>query len=205
MWGAEVYDVFGMSEAGLMGAESQAHDGIHIWSDMYFVEVVDSETGRQLAEGEAGTFCVTPLVTGNATPFLRWNSGDIVRYYERGQSDNIHGELFHIIQHAHRTTGFFKLRGVNINHAEFEDFMFANPDINDFQGVLSTGASGMEVFTVRVEVRRGSDAKVAVEGLVREIKNTFEISVEIDALEAGTLAKDFEQFLKAVRFVDSRQ
>ncbi len=205
MWGAEVYDVFGMSEAGLMGAESQAHDGIHIWSDMYFVEVVDPETGEQLPEGEAGTFCVTPLVTGNATPFLRWNSGDIVRYFEHGQSDNIHGELFPIIQHAHRTTGFFKLRGVNINHAEFEDFIFRNAVINDFQGVMFTAPSGLEQFTVRIEIRQGQDAPSVAAALADDIKATFEITPEIEVLASGTLAKDFGKFLKAVRFVDNRE
>ena len=55
MWGAEVYDVFGMSEAGLMGAENAAHDGIHIWTDMYFIEVVDPETGHAVPDGEIGT------------------------------------------------------------------------------------------------------------------------------------------------------
>src|SRR4051812_14301726 len=83
-WGAEVYDVFGMSEAGLMGGENNAHDGIHIWTDMYYVEVVDPATGKAVPEGEVGTFCVTPLWTNHATPFLRWNSGDLVRYV--GQS-----------------------------------------------------------------------------------------------------------------------
>ncbi|MBL4758826.1 MAG: AMP-binding protein, partial [Rhizobiales bacterium] len=205
MWGAEIYDVFGMSEAGLMGAESEAHDGIHIWSDMYFVEVVDPDTGKQLPEGEAGTFCVTPLVTSNATPFLRWNSGDVVRYFEHGKSKNIHGELFPIIQHAHRTTGFFKLKGVNINHTDFEDFVFANPDITDFQGVMSTAQSGIEQFTVRIEIRRGSDAKAVTENFRTAIKNTFEINVDIEVLATGTLAKDFEKFLKAVRFVDNRE
>lgn len=205
MWGAEVFDVFGMSEAGLMGAESRAHDGIHIWSDMYYTEVVDPDSGRQLPEGEAGVFCVTPLVTGNATPFLRWNSGDVVRFFERGKSDNIHGELFPIIQHAHRTTGFFKLKGVNINHADFEDFVFANPDITDFQGVMSTTDSGMENFTVRIEIMRGRNEAAVIEKFKEDIKKTFEISVEIDVLTAGELAKDFEKHLKAVRFVDNRQ
>ena len=51
MWGAEVYDVFGMSEAGLMGAESEAHDGIHIWTDMFFIEVVDADTGKSVPDG----------------------------------------------------------------------------------------------------------------------------------------------------------
>ena len=78
MWGAEVFDVFGMSEAGLMGAENAAHDGIHIWTDMFFIEVVDPDTGKSLPEGEVGTLCVTPLWTNHATPFLRWNSGDLV-------------------------------------------------------------------------------------------------------------------------------
>ena len=43
-----------------------------------------------------------------------------------------------MIRHARRTTGFFKIRGVNVNHSEFEDFMFRYPEINDFQGVLIT-------------------------------------------------------------------
>jgi phenylacetate-CoA ligase len=63
LWDAEVFDVFGMSEAGLMGAENSAHDGIHIWTDMYFIEVVDAGTGRAVPEGEVGTLCVTPLWT----------------------------------------------------------------------------------------------------------------------------------------------
>ena len=55
LWGAEVFDIFGMTEAGLMGAENSAHDGIHIWTDMYFIEVVDPDTGHALPEGKVGT------------------------------------------------------------------------------------------------------------------------------------------------------
>ena len=35
-----------------------------------------------------------------------------------------------MIRHANRTTGFFKLRGVNMNHADFEDTMFSEPQVN---------------------------------------------------------------------------
>ena len=138
MWGAEVYDVFGMSEAGLMGAENSAHDGIHIWTDLFYVEVVDPDTGIQVPHGEVGAFCVTPLWTGHATPLLRWNSGDLVRYIERSEGTGPYAELFPIIKHANRTTGFFKIRGVNVNHAEFEDMMFRNLEVMDFQAVLET-------------------------------------------------------------------
>ncbi len=203
-WGAEVYDVFGMSEAGLMGAESSAHDGIHIWSDLYFVEVVDPETGRQVPESETGTLCVTPLMTGHATPFLRWNSGDIVSFHGNGTSGNTYSDLFPMIRHARRTTGFFKIKGVNINHTDFEDFIFANPAISDFQGVLSTDASGAEAFQVRIELARGVDTAATVSDLQGEIKRVFEVRTDIEVLETGTLAKAFEGALKAVRFVDER-
>jgi phenylacetate-CoA ligase len=203
-WNAEVYDVFGMSEAGLMGAEGKAHDGIHIWTDLFYVEVVDPATGRQLPEGEIGTFCVTPLWTGHATPFLRWNSGDIVRYIDKGASGHREAELFPMIKHANRTTGFFKIRGVNVNHSEFEDFMFRNPSINDFQGVLVTDKSALETLRVRIEVKRGADGKAVAAEIAASVKKTFEISPEIELLELGTLAKQFESSIKAPRFVDQR-
>ncbi len=205
MWGAEIYDVFGMSEAGLMGAEGDAHDGIHIWSDLFYVETVAPATGEQLEEGEVGTFCVTPLWTGHATPFLRWNSGDMVSFHEHGKSKGKFAELFPMIRHARRTTGFFKIRGVNINHAEFEDFMFGIAEINDFQGVLVTDESGLETLRVRVEIKRGAATDKIVKALAGKIKRTFEVNPEIQILDLGTLAKAFERSIKAPRFVDERQ
>lgn len=204
-WGAEVYDVFGMSEAGLMGCEGDAHDGIHIWSDMYYCEVVDEESGEILPEGETGTFCVTPLFTNNATPFLRWNSGDIVRLIEHGDSSGQIAELFPMIQHAARTTGFFKIRGVNLNHAEFEDFMFRNENINDFQAVLETGGDDLEHLRVKIEVKRGADEAEVSEAVSSEIKRVFEVTALIDLQALGTLAKAFEASIKAPRFVDERR
>ena len=204
MWGAEVYDVFGMSEAGLMGAEDDAHDGIHIWSDLYFCEIVDPESGQPVPEGEVGTFCVTPLYTGHATPFLRWNSGDMVSLVERGSSDSIYAELFPLIRHAHRTAGFFKIRGVNVNHAELEDFMFARPEVSDFQGVLTSEAGGLDALKLRIEVRRGVNIEVMAPALVEDLKLAFELGVEVENLPPGTLAKAFATAIKAPRFVDER-
>jgi phenylacetate-CoA ligase len=206
MWGAEVFDVFGMSEAGLMGAETAAHDGIHIWTDMYFIEVVDAETGRSLPEGEVGALCVTPLWTNHATPFLRWNSGDLVSYVSRSSGTGPFAELFPMIRHANRTTGFFKVRGVNVNHADFEDFMFRNPDVLDFQAILETEPStGREGVRVLVEVKSAVDPETVCSRVSGTIKETFEITPLVEALQRGTLATEFERSLKAPRFVDRRQ
>ena len=155
-WGAEVYDVFGMSEAGLMGGEGHAHDGIHIWTDLYFIESVDEHTLEPLNDERPGMLLVTPLVTGHATPFLRWNSGDIVSLHDGGATGHRYADLFPMIRHAHRTAGFFKVRGINVNHTDFEDFIFADPKVNDFQVVLKTAESGVGGRSVApgIEARR---------------------------------------------------
>ena len=206
LWGAEVFDVFGMSEAGLMGAETTAHDGIHIWTDMHFIEVVDPDTGKSLPEGEVGTLCVTPLWTNHATPFLRWNSGDLVRFNSRAEGLGPFVDLFPVIRHANRTTGFFKIRGVNINHAEFEDFMFRDPQILDFQAILETEtATGREGLKVLIEIKGTQDESVTCREVGAAVKNVFEITPVVEALKRGTLAIEFERSLKAPRFIDRRQ
>ena len=202
MWGAELWDGFGMTEAGMMGGESEAHDGFHIWTDMFHIEVIDLETGDPVSEGEEGGLVVTPLFTNNATPFIRWSSGDIVVYEERGATD---GPLsvFPIIRHAHRTVGFFKVRGVNINHQELEDFLFDFPDLVDFKAELTTN-SDIETLTISVEVLHSGNPGTLTAQIAEGIKNKFEVSPAVEVLARGTLAKEFENSVKAPRFVDMR-
>ena len=202
MWGAELWDGFGMTEAGMMGGESEAHDGFHIWTDLFHIEVIDLETGDPVAEGEEGGLVVTPLFTNHATPFIRWSSGDIVVYEERGATD---GPLsvFPIIRHAHRTVGFFKVRGVNINHQELEDFLFDFPDLVDFKAELTT-SSDIEILTISIEVLHSGNPRALAAQIAEGIKNKFEVSPAVEVLARGTLAREFENSLKAPRFVDRR-
>jgi len=202
MWGAELWDGFGMTEAGMMGGESEAHDGFHIWTDLFHIEVVDLDTGEPVAEGKEGGLVVTPLFTNNCTPFIRWSSGDIVVYKEHGETD---GPLsvFPVIRHAHRTVGFFKVRGVNINHQELEDFLFDFADLVDFKAELIT-EDALETLAISIEVlHKGNPEQLAAQ-IAEGIKNKFEISPTLNVLDRGTLAKEFESSVKAPRFVDKR-
>jgi len=205
LWGAEVYDVFGMSEAGLMGAENAAHDGIHIWTDLHYIEVVDPVSGRTVPPGKVGTFCVTPLWTNHATPLLRWNSGDLVSYVEQSSGSGVYAELFPMIRHSSRTAGFFKVRGVNVNHAEFEDEMFRIDGVADFQAVLDTDAqSGLESLRVRIELAGGATREDVGRRVGAAVKATFEVTPAVEVLAVGTLASEFANSIKAQRFVDLR-
>jgi len=201
-WGAKLTDTFGMTEAGMMGAEDVPGEGFRIWTDMYFVEVLDPKTLEPAREGEVGTLVVTSLWSNNVTPFLRWSSGDLVTYSE---ADDNRGpfSVFPRVKHAHRTAGFFKIRGINLGHQDLEDFMFRHLEIGDFRAeALNEG--GNDILRVSIEVRRGTDEKAITATLKTEIKEKFELLPDVVTMETGTLAREFEANVKATRFVDRR-
>jgi phenylacetate-CoA ligase len=201
-WGAQVRDTFGMTEAGMMGAEDSAGGGFRIWTDMFFIEVLDPVTGVPVDEGAVGALVVTPLWTNNITPFLRWSSGDLVTW-QRGDDNSGPFSVFPQVRHAHRTSGFFKIRGININHSDFEDFIFRNADIGDFKAELLTERD-LEIMLVTVEVRRGTDAAGAARRLASAVHDQFGLTPRIAVAEPGSLAREFEASVKMPRFSDRR-
>jgi phenylacetate-CoA ligase len=201
-WGAKLTDTFGMTEAGMMGAEDQPGLGFRIWSDMYFVEVLDPKTFEPVKEGEVGTLVVTALCTNNVTPFLRWSSGDLVTYSEAEDGAGPFS-VFPRVKHAHRTTGFFKVRGVNLGHQDLEDFIFRHQEIGDFRAE-AINEGGLDALRLSIEIRKGIDPQALAATLIRETKEKFELAPEVVVLETGTLAREFEANIKAARFVDRR-
>src|SRR5262245_23294117 len=200
-WGAVVSDQFGMTEGALVSVQSPGHDGLHVWSDLFFCEVVDETTGAPVRDGEVGSLVITALANNNVTPFLRWSSGDLISITEAG-----HGEgpwsIFPVMRHARRTVGFFKVRGVNINHNELEDLMFYNQSVADFKAEVYCADSGLDRLRLLVEPRRGLAHNEVMQTIDASVQKTFEVAPEIVFLEPGTLGKEFEASIKAPRFVD---
>ena len=201
-WGAELFDQFGCTEGSAMGSESEHHDGLHFWTDLFHVEVVDEATGNPTPEGDMGILVMTPLWNNTITPFLRWNTGDYVTYVDRGATE---GPLsvFPVIRHAARTAGFFKVRGINVNQADIEDFMHRQGAVSDFKiEAVETGA--LDALRISVELGRGAEASNHSEQLSRSVKSTFELTPEVVVLEPGTLEREFTGQVKQVRFIDKR-
>jgi phenylacetate-CoA ligase len=195
-WGAEVYDHFGMTEAAIVSGEGLGHEGMHAFTDLWYLEVLDDD-GEPVPDGEVGSLVVTALWSNSMTPFLRWSSGDLVSLLPSPGGEHP-WSVFPVMRHARRTVGFFKVRGVNINHAELEDAMFRDPAVVDFRAeVYNSG--GNDVLHLHVETRTGGTAPI-----VDMMRRTFQITPEITLLARGTIAKDFEANVKAPRFVDKR-
>jgi phenylacetate-CoA ligase len=173
--------------------------GVHVMEGIAFLEVV-GEPGAPVGDGEVGSRIVTPLWSNSMTPFLRWSSGDLVSI---SANENLREarpwSLFPIMRHARRTVGFFKVRGVNINHADLEDAMFRIPEVVDFRAEIYNSATGNDVLHLHVETRN-----LKAEGVIEGVRRAFQVTPEVTLLPRGSIAKDFEANIKAPRFVDKR-
>jgi phenylacetate-CoA ligase len=197
-WGAEVFDHFGMTEGAFVAGEGVGHHGLHVWADQFYCEVVDEKTGEPVPEGSVGSLVVTPLWNNSMTPFLRWSSGDLVSISNQKTPSRFPWSVFPVLKHERRTVGFFKVRGVNINHAELEDLLFRDPDVVDFRAEVYD-SQGNDVLHLHVEMRNQEREKI-----ISTLKKTFQVTPEVTLLARGTIAKDFEAAVKAPRFVDKR-
>ncbi|MDD3587103.1 MAG: AMP-binding protein, partial [Thermoguttaceae bacterium] len=89
MLGIEVYNIYGMTETGgvgTLGMDCQAHNGIHVWEDEYYLEVIDPTSLLPVPDGELGELVVTSL-TREALPVIRFRTGDLTRILSREKCD----------------------------------------------------------------------------------------------------------------------
>ena len=117
----DAVDIYGLSEIigpGVSVECVEAQEGLHVWEDHFYPEVVDPETGEVLPPGEEGELVLTTL-TKEALPVLRYRTGDITRLYEAPcecgrtcrRMDNVTG----------RTDDLLIVRGVNVYASQIED------------------------------------------------------------------------------------
>jgi phenylacetate-CoA ligase len=202
LWNAELFDGFGMSEVNMMSGECHRHTGLHLWTDLCYVEVLHPESHTPVPLGDEGLLCVTSLQTNHATPFIRWLSGDVIRMTE-GCDCGTPFALFPLLHHAGRTMGFFKIRGVNVNHGDLEDMMLACPGVADYRLTLVNDGD-REALRVEIEC----DEQPARGSVERAVAVLFEqqlgIAAAIEIVERGTLAGQFEGVVKPQRIVDGR-
>lgn len=111
-FGVEYFASYGFHEVGTVATECEAHDGLHVYEDMYVVQVVDPETGEPLPDGELGSLCITE-VCKTGSPQFRYNIMDLSYLYPPGQCE-CGSWTRRIGPFAGRADNMVKLRGVNV-------------------------------------------------------------------------------------------
>ncbi|MCX5275938.1 phenylacetate--CoA ligase PaaK [Streptomyces virginiae] len=198
----DAVDIYGLSEVigpGVAQEFAEAKDGLHIWEDHFFPEVVDPLTGAVLPEGEPGELVFTSL-TKEAMPIIRYRTRDLTRL--------LPGTARPAFRRMEKITGrsddMIILRGVNVYPTQIEEVLLRTPGLAPHFQLRLTREGRMDALTVRVEARRETDAERrqdAVDAVVRAVKEGVGVSVRVEVVDPETLERSVG---KIKRLVDLR-
>jgi phenylacetate-CoA ligase len=200
--GIHAVDIYGLSEVigpGVAQECVETKDGLHIWEDHFYPEVIDAETGAVLPEGELGELVFTSL-TKQAMPVVRYRTRDLTRL--------LPGTARPGMRRMEKVTGrsddMIILRGVNLFPTQIEEIILRTGGLAPhFQLVLTTRGR-MDHLTVQVEARPDCPDErrdQAAAEVVTAVKDTVGTSVEVAVVDPETLARSAG---KIQRLVDHR-
>ncbi|MGI6225423.1 MAG: DVU_1553 family AMP-dependent CoA ligase [Peptococcales bacterium] len=148
VWDCEVFRYFGMTEMGLGGGiECRKHNGYHLYEGDFLFEIVDSDSGTVLPEGEYGEVVFTTL-TRRGMPLVRYRTGDIARFIpEKCPCGSVLSRLDYI---KARRTGIVNVAEIgSFTIGDLDEILLALPGVIDFTGVISF-LSGFFILKLKV-------------------------------------------------------
>ena len=122
-------DIYGLSEVVVPGVACETvetKDGLHVWEDHFYPEIIDPETGEVLPDGEQGELVFTSL-TKEAFPIIRYRTRDLTRLLP-GTARSMR----RIEKITGRSDDMIILRGVNLFPSQIEEILLAIPGLTAF-------------------------------------------------------------------------
>ena len=206
-WNMLATDVYGLSEIIGPGVahECQHKKGLHIFSDVFYPEVIDPNTGKHVKKGEKGELVITTL-TKRAIPLLRYGTRDIVSItYEKCQCGRTSPRISKIVG---RTDDMIIVRGINVFPSQIEHVLLGIEGIHPhYQLVVDRKAGELDELEVIVEVEEKifSDEMKTLRSLEEKIKKEIEsilgVFVKVKLVEPKTIERSEG---KAKRVIDKR-
>ena len=203
--GLDAVDIYGLSEVigpGVAQECVETKDGLHIWEDHFFPEIVDPVTDEVLAPGERGELVFTSL-TKEALPVIRYRTRDLTRL--------LHGTARAPFRRMEKVTGrcddMIILRGVNVFPSQIEEIVLRTPGVAPHFQLELTKRDRMDHLTVRAEVRpdhAGDDAgrTAAAQAIAKAVKDGVGVTVDVVIADPDTLERSAG---KLQRLKDLRQ
>ncbi|MEV7524335.1 phenylacetate--CoA ligase PaaK [Streptomyces sp. NPDC091371] len=200
--GIDAVDIYGLSEAigpGVAQECVETKDGLHVWEDHFYPEVVDPLTGEVLPDGEPGELVFTSL-TKEAMPVIRYRTRDLTRL--------LPGTARPAFRRMEKVTGrsddMIILRGVNMYPTQVEEILLRTAGLAPHFQLRLTREGRLDALTVRVEARRETEAarrEAAAAEVVRAVKEGIGVSVRVEVVDPETLERSVG---KIKRMVDLR-
>jgi phenylacetate-CoA ligase len=198
----EAVDIYGLSEImgpGVAVECLETKDGLTLWEDHFYPEIIDPETGRVLADGDFGELVLTTL-TKEALPAIRYRTRDLTRLLPG---------TARTMRRLQRITGrsddMLIIRGVNVFPSQIEELIVRDERLAPHYQIHLTRAGALDEVALQVETRANvaeSDRSACAQTLAGTIKSYAGVTVRVEVVAPGTIPRSAG---KAERVVDQRK
>ena len=194
-------DIYGLSEVmgpGVANECVESKDGLHIWEDHFYPEIIDPVSGQVLPDGERGELVFTSL-SKEAMPVIRYRTRDLTRLLPGTARSMRRMEKV-----TGRSDDMLIVRGVNVFPTQIEEQILNVVGLAPHYQIVLSREQRLDAMEVVVEAMPGADrdARGALAGeLAQRIKNFIGISASISIADPGGVERSQG---KARRVIDKR-
>ena len=195
-------DIYGLSELigpGVSVECVEAQDGLHVWEDHFYPEVIDPDTGDPVEPGEEGELVLTSL-TREGIPMLRYRTGDMTRLVEEPCAcGRIHRRMDNV---TGRSDDLIIVRGVNVYPSQIEEVVLEFDEVAPYYRIDLDREGSLDTIEVTVELKdEGADAEDVGARIEKRLQNVLSLSpnalhvVEpggIERTEVGKIQRVFD-------------
>ncbi|MDF2090787.1 phenylacetate--CoA ligase [Knoellia sp. 3-2P3] len=196
-------DIYGLSEVMGPGVSQEAgatQDGLHIWEDHFYPEIVDPVTGEVLPDGAEGELVFTSL-TKQAMPVVRYRTRDLTTLLP----GTAYPQFRRMAKITGRTDDMMIVRGVNVFPSQVEELILRVEGLAPHYLCVLTRPGRMDELTVRVEASAADVDEARRTAMARElqtlVKHRIGVTVAVEVVEPHTLERSLG---KARRIDDQR-
>jgi len=199
----DAVDIYGLSEVmgpGVAQECVETKDGLHVWEDHFYPEIIDPDTGAVLPDGERGELVFTSL-TKQALPVVRYRTRDLTRLLP----GTARPAMRRMEKVTGRTDDLIILRGVNVFPTQIEELVLRTPPLSPHFQLVLTRPDRMDEMTVRVEARADATAQAraaAADELAAAVKGSVGVTVAVEVVDPDTLERSVG---KLRRVIDQRR
>ena len=196
--GAKAYDWYGVGDTGSIAGEGPERDGLYVWEDAQYLELLDVDSGTAVPDGETGDMVVTCLFKDDIAPCIRFNTHDITHELAgRGAL-----AFKRIAGFKGRSDNMVKLRGINLFPHAIASLIENRSDLTGEYVCHLTRTEGRDDMVVTIESRGGTDQSQ----LAALLRQGLGVEVAVVLCEPGgtATATQIDSRQKPVRLIDER-
>jgi phenylacetate-CoA ligase len=206
LYGIDAYNSYGLSEMNgpSVAFECVEKNGMHVWEDAYYTEIVDRHTLKAVPDGTEGELVLTIMIR-NATPILRYRTRDLTAIIP---GDCPCGRTSRRITRIKgRTDDMLIINGVNVFPSQIEEVIMKMPEIGTNYRILVRKSGNLDTLIVQTEVNEKiftDDTRhltALKERIINNLKASITIGPVVELHEPGVLPV---REGKAIRVVDER-